>query len=81
MARSRRRTPILSVTTSASDKPFKVKEHRKERRAVKSALASEREPPHPLTFGDPWNGPKDGKVWCDSGSWRRDTDRRPWDAK
>lgn len=61
MSRSRRKTPIVSVTTAESDKPFKVAEHRRERRAVNVALAHGSEPPHALMFGDPWKSEKDGK--------------------
>lgn len=36
MSRSRKRTPISGITRAESDKPFKVSEHRRERRAVRS---------------------------------------------
>jgi hypothetical protein len=35
MARSRRKTPLVGVTTARGDKPFKVDEHRSERRTVR----------------------------------------------
>lgn len=68
MSRSRKKTPITGVTTARSDKPFKVAEHRRERRAVKAQLDEEREPPPPKSFGDPWDGNKDGKMWLDEPS-------------
>lgn len=37
------------------------REHRRERSAVRDALATGSEPPHPKGFGDPWDGDKDGK--------------------
>jgi hypothetical protein len=36
MSRSRRKTPIFGMTTAESDKPFKVAEHRAERRAYRA---------------------------------------------
>jgi len=61
MTRSRRKTPIVGITTAEGDKSFKVREHRRERRAVNVALRSGQEPPAPEQFGDPWHGEKDGK--------------------
>ena len=63
MSRSRRKTPIVGITTAESDKPFKMAEHRRERRAVNAALAQGGEPPHALLFGDPWSSDKDGKQY------------------
>ncbi|GBD49096.1 hypothetical protein [Methylopila sp. Yamaguchi] len=53
----------MPVTTAESDEAFKVREHRRERRAVAIALAGGTEPPALKAFGDPWDGDKDGKVW------------------
>ena len=65
MARSRRRTPVIGITTAESDKLYKRQEHRRERRAVAQALSTGDDPPGPKTFGDPWNSDKDGKQWFD----------------
>lgn len=81
MARSRRKTPITGLTTSPSDRAFKAQEHRKERRATSTALASDQEPPHAKAFGNPWNGPKDGKALWGLDYRRFGKSRRPWDAK
>lgn len=54
---------MRGVTSAASDKPFKTAEHRRERRAVRVALETGREPPPSKDFGDPWRGDKDGKIW------------------
>jgi len=62
MSRSRRKTPVVGVTTADSDKLFKQAEHRRERRAVKALVNAGEEPPAAKTFGDPWDGQKDGKV-------------------
>lgn len=62
MSRSKRKTPIIGLCAD-SDKPFKVVEHRRERRAVAVALRAGEEPPHPKTFGDPWASCKDGKCY------------------
>jgi hypothetical protein len=61
MTRSRKKVPITGITTADSDKAFKKREHRRERSAVRDALATGSKPPHPNGFGDPWDGDKDGK--------------------
>ena len=66
MSRSRRKTPIAGITTTESDKPFKQAEHRRERRAVKARLDAAEEPLPAQTYGNPWRGEKDGKVWLDA---------------
>lgn len=38
MSRSRKRTPIHGHTCAESDKPFKEREHRRERRVTKRAI-------------------------------------------
>lgn len=53
------------MTTAESDKPFKQREHRRERTAVRDALASDKDPPHPKEFGNPWSSDKDGKQYWD----------------
>ena len=63
MSWSKRKTPISSITTAASDKAFKVASHRRERAATRTALAHDDEAPHRLAYGDPWNSAKDGKAW------------------
>ncbi len=69
MARSRRKTPLVAVTTARSDKPFKVDEHRSERRtarvAVRKTLDGDDRALHAKRHGDPWRAPKDGKTTCD----------------
>lgn len=56
-----------------SDKTFKKHEHRRERRAVRTKLASGIDDAdrrmHSKVYGDPWNSPKDGKTW--SPDWPR----------
>ena len=64
MSRSRRKTPIFGITTSESEKRFKQHEHQRERAAVRSVLRDEPEVlPDPKEFGNPWGGPKDGKLY------------------
>ena len=63
VTRSRRKTPIAAVSAAPSDKPFKIREHRKERRAVAEAIRNQGEMPSGRAFGDPWNGKKDGKSY------------------
>ena len=62
MSNSRRKAPFLGITAD-SDKPFKRREHRKERVAVRVALACDGEAPHHKQFGDPWLSDKDGKQY------------------
>jgi hypothetical protein len=63
VSRSRRRTPISPNTLAETDKPYKAAEHRRERAAVRTALANEDETPDPRAFGDPRGADKDGKHW------------------
>lgn len=68
MSRSRRHTPIFGVTTSASEREYKAVAHRRERHHVRQQLPvavddSDRRL-HRKPFGNPWAGPKDGKVYC-----------------
>lgn len=63
MSRSRRKVPISGVTGAASDKEFKQAEHRRERAAVKIAVKRNDEPPAARSYGDPWHGEKDGKLY------------------
>jgi hypothetical protein len=53
------------ITTAKSEKLFKSFEHRRYRRAVRLLImAGEEEifPAYAGDFGNPWNGPKDGRV-------------------
>lgn len=65
MSRSKRKVPIAGITTARTEKPYKVDEHRSERRTARTRIKSGRpdDIPHPKVFGNPWNGPKDGKRW------------------
>lgn len=70
MSRSRKKKPITGITLAETEKEFKQQEHQRERARVRTALANLDEDgdvlPHPKEFGDPWNGPKDGKqIWSD----------------
>lgn len=56
MSRSRKKTPIVGITTAPSDKPYKVAEHRRERRSAKVSIGSGLEPEHPKAFGNPSAG-------------------------
>lgn len=68
MSRSRKKTPIAGHTKSESDKPFKVQEHKRERRVVKHILTSAVDHdsivlPDKEQYGNEWESPKDGKRW------------------
>jgi len=64
MSKSRKKVPIIGMTTAASDKRFKKLEHSRERSTVKVALSEGRDPPSPRLFGDPASGEKDGKQYA-----------------
>jgi hypothetical protein len=70
MSRSRWRTKIFGITSTRSEKQYKAAQHRSERRAVRIALRQRRKLPQPKEFGNPWNGPRDGKMY-----WPHATDR------
>ena len=62
MSRSRRHTPIAGVTKSKSDTRDKVLAHRRQRRRVRTALASGvAEVITRRKAGDVWSFAKDGK--------------------
>ena len=65
MSRSYRKTPIVGFC-AGSDKEFKKDEHRRERRASKVFLETwldEDKLPSPVSYGNPWASPKDGKMY------------------
>jgi len=65
MARSTRKNPGCGWTTAGSDKPFKRREHRRERAAVRGINLIADDLPASSAFGNPWRGEKDGKQWFD----------------
>jgi len=72
MSRSRKKRPGGGMAVANSDKPFKVTEHRRERRATSAALRCGIDPPNDI-YGNPWKAPKDGKqYWLDhDAKWMR----------
>ena len=68
MSRSRKKHPITGMTTAETEKEFKQQEHSRERAKVRDALKAEKDIlPHAKEFGNPWSGPKDGKlIWSDN---------------
>ncbi len=68
MARSRRRTPIISITTSASEKQDKRHANRNCRSALRRALKRNGDLdaavlPVLRDVSDPWAMAKDGRSW------------------
>lgn len=63
MSRSRRKTPIIGCTTSESDKPAKVSDHRRLRRRNRQRIQAGLDPLDEREIGGPWNWPKDGKMY------------------
>lgn len=63
MSKSRKKTPIISITTKSSEKMFKRYANRAYRLAARIAILRGDEIPENKLYGDPWTGPKDGKQW------------------
>lgn len=72
MTRSRKKIPIVGMTTAESDKPYKERENRRQRRVVKVAIRVGDDPPPEKKFADPWRSEKDGKqYWPDPKAYRK----------
>lgn len=75
MSRSYRQTPIFGTTTASSEKRYKAAEHQRERHHVRQRLRAVADDTdrrlHREPFGNPWNGPKDGRLYW-SGAGRKD---------
>jgi hypothetical protein len=70
MSRSRRHTPVTGITKSESDTRDKVLAHRRQRRRVRTALASgHAEIVTRRKAGDVWGVAKDGKQRFDPRRW------------
>jgi hypothetical protein len=70
MSRSRRHTPITGITKSKSDKRAKVLAHRRQRRRVRTALASgAAEVITRRKAGDVWSFAKDSQQRFDPRRW------------
>ncbi|MFA5790756.1 MAG: hypothetical protein WC976_06865 [Caldisericia bacterium] len=62
MSRSYKKNPFSGMTCAESEKAFKRVENRRARRVVRVLLKNDDERlPGEKAFGNPWNGPKDGK--------------------
>lgn len=57
----------MGWTTARSDKPFKVDEHRRERRSIRTLLRAGDDSDNrrfwSKMWDNPWLAPKDGKQW------------------
>ncbi len=68
MSNSRKNAPVSSITTARSEKDYKRTENRAQRRRSRQVLAESDELsdlPHGRQYGNPWCGPKDGKLRFD----------------
>ena len=64
MSRSRKKTPISGMAGGASNKEFKKKEHRRERRQVNVMLLKGKlVVPNRQKYGNEWASPRDGKMY------------------
>lgn len=66
MSRSRKKEPGGGLTVADSDKPYKLQEHRRERRQAAAALRRGEEPPV-ADYGNPYHAPKDGRQFWPEG--------------
>lgn len=73
MSRSRKSRPGGGIAVADSDKPFKVAEHRRERRVAAASLRAGKEDCPVDDYGNPYRSPKDGKqYWLDhDAKWMR----------
>ena len=62
MSRSYKKHPGGGIAIAESDKPYKIDEHRRERRAITRALKRGEEPESAI-YGDPYKSSKDGKQY------------------
>lgn len=80
MSRSRKKKPITGVTKADTEKDWKQQEHQRERANVRTALANFDEEadvlPDPDEFGNPWKGPKDGKIDWSGDEYERKAKRK-----
>lgn len=68
MSRSRRKKPIFGITKAASEKAYKRISHKQMRAWLRTMLAKCTNPEDfpvlvPKQFGNPYVGPKDGKIF------------------
>lgn len=65
MSRSKKKTPIMGMTSGGGQKRFKQDAHRSERAKVKILLSTEQYDslPDPKTYGNEWDSPRDGKQY------------------
>ena len=66
MSRSRRKTPVIGITSAESEKADKQAAHRRERRKVRQRLVADPAPdllPHAREVSNPWTYAKDGKAY------------------
>lgn len=65
MSRSAKKAPVIGHSKSESDKPWKIDEHRRERRTVRQVLSATGDDAdrrlHREDWGNPAKAPKDGK--------------------
>ena len=67
MSRSRKRTPVIGITTARSEKADKVAAHRRERRRVRQTIQAAPEAeilPHTRELSNVWAFAKDGKRYA-----------------
>lgn len=66
MGKSCKKNPFSGIAICDSEKEYKKQEHKRSRRCIKQLLKiGTEELPHKKEYGNPWNGPKDGKVRFD----------------
>ena len=80
MSRSRRKTPVLGITTAKSEKQDKRIANRKLRRLVNQRLACDAHGVMPALreVSNVWSMAKDGKHWYFKRLWEEGRHRDPW---
>lgn len=66
MSRSIRHTQIFPFSCAETEKPEKVKSHKRLRGKIKKVMSHDPEAPIPIiqeVYDPVWMGPKDGKHW------------------
>ncbi|MFW2830747.1 hypothetical protein [Sphingomonas sp. ID0503] len=67
MSRSRKKTPVIGYTTAESDKEWKQRASRRQRRATRQSLHDKVDgdatPQKRWSLTNPWSSDKDGKQW------------------
>lgn len=76
MSRSRRKTPIIGICGAGSQAWFRSMSWGRQRAEVRDRLITENWDimPHPWSYGDEWDSPRDGKQYIGDDKWAKHKD-------